>query len=41
MVSAEDAQLHSLVPTTVVLLHTQAGEFVVLDCGVRYSMCGS
>ena len=38
LVSAEDAPLHALVPTTVSLRRIEAGEFVMLDYGVRYSM---
>ena len=37
-VSAEDAPLHALVPTIVSLRRIEAGEFVMLDYGVRYSM---
>ena len=35
LVSAEDAPLHALVPTTVALRRIEAGEFVMLDHGVR------
>ena len=38
LVSAEDAPLHALVPTIVSLRRIEAGEFVMLDYGVRYSM---
>ena len=38
LVSAEVAPLHALVPTIVSLRRTGAGEFVMLDCGVRYTM---
>ena len=37
-VSAEDAPLHALVPTTVSLRHIEVSEFVMLGYGVRYSM---
>ena len=38
LVSAEDAPLHALVPTIVSLRRIEAGEFVMLDYGVRYNM---
>ena len=36
--SAEDAPLHTLVPATVALRRIEAGEFVMLGCGIQYSM---
>ena len=38
LVSAEDAPLCALVQTIVALRRIDAGEFVMLDCGVHYSM---
>ena len=38
LVSAEDAPLHALVPTIVSLRRIEAGEFVMLDYGVRYNL---
>ena len=38
LVSAEDAPLHALVQTIVPLRRIEAGEFVMLGCGIQYSM---
>ena len=38
LVSAEDAPLHALVPTTVSLRRIEAGEFVMLDATRVYAM---
>ena len=38
LVSDGDAPLHALVPTIVSLRRIEAGEFVMRDYGVHYSM---
>ena len=38
LVSAEDTPLHALVPTIVSLRRIEAGELVMLDYGLCYSM---